>query len=339
MRNACDNKEGDRCKSVQRIAMCISVIQLTGNSVVDLTLDFMRKLESERSLPMRGIFGCLDILLTNKTQVHKTHYLAQWHKLQHALKRLLSLHDTIEVFAARAKEWPQLFKDATVHFLRSKKPKAYKFNEDVHLNSFLQSLRFDAETTRKTKSRGVLEKELNKCIQGIPGRKNKRQVHAEIQLWTYITKMRSSSGFVPFRPGRAHTTEDAATRRIVIGVSKLTCRLCHWFFQGIGPDPVVIRPSSLNVYHRWALPYLPPDSEITTRLYDELGHESSSLLGGRNAHRTETDTDSEPNTPGIFMFSGESSKTPSELSTSGIWSDADLSTSSIESGPELGKVE
>lgn len=299
---------------------------------MNLAVEFMQRLENERS---SGIFGALDILVAERSQVRKGHYLALWHNLQHALKRMLSLHDAFGVFAATAREWPQLFRDPTVKFLRSSHPKAYRLQPFDKLDVFLQGLNFDVKTTRQAILRSYLEKELKKCVQGVAGMKNKRLIHAEVQLWAAIRK---AEKFAPFHPWRSHQSEDAATPAVVIGVSKLTCRLCHWFFESVDSPRIVIRPSSWNVYHRWALPNLSKDLNIARRLDNELAHELRCVLNGGDFRRTETDTDSEPNSPGILSVSGESSCASSVLNSSEAWSHVGWATSSVESGPDLEKA-
>ncbi|KAI7773644.1 hypothetical protein LA080_010206 [Diaporthe eres] len=284
----------------------------------------MEKLEAQRSLRSDGIFPSLDILLANRAQVDKSHYLALWHEFQHGLKRILSLQDSLAVIAAAAREWPELFKGVTVHFLQSSCGKAYRLQRVDHLETFLRRLGLDDHTTEKAMSRHGLSREINKDIQGDPYKQNKRSVHAEIQLWAHI---RRTSDFVPFHPGRPHTSKGAANTS-VIGVSKLTCRLCHWLFQNVDSHRVVIRPSSWNVYHRWAIPSLPKDPDITRRLHNELADEISRVLAGGEVQRTETDTDSAPNSAGIFFVPGESSCDSSDLDNSGIWSHVGWSTSS-----------
>lgn len=284
----------------------------------------MEKLEAQRSLKADGIFAALDILLANRAQVDKSHYLALWHEFQHALKRMLSLQDSLAVIAAAAREWPELFKGVTVHFLHSSWGKAYRLQRVDHLEPFLQRLGLDDRTTENAMSRHGLSREINKDIQGDPYKQNKRSIHAEIQLWAHI---RRTSDFVPFHPGRPHTNKGAANSSVV-GVSKLTCRLCHWFFQNVDSHRVVIRPSSWNVYHRWALPSLPKDPDITERLHDELAHEISRVLAGGEVQRTETDTDSAPNSAGLFSVSGESSCDSSDSNNSGGWSHVGWGTSS-----------
>lgn len=293
----------------------------------------MQLLEGQRCLKADGIFASLEILLANRTRVDKSHYLALWHELQHALKRILSLQDSLAVIAAAAIEWPELFQGVTVDFLQSRCRKAYILQRVDHLETFLRGLGLSEQTKEKAMSINGLFRELNKDIQGDPNKKNKRSIHAEIQLWAHIRK---TSGFVPFHPGRPYTSKDTENTS-VIGVSKLTCRLCHWFFQNVDSHPVVIRPSSWNVYHRWALPSLPKDPDITRRLHDDLARELSRVLAGGEVQRTETDTDSQPNSPGIFDVSVESSYASSDFDNSCVLSHIGSGTSSIESDSDRGK--
>lgn len=303
------------------------VIQLKRFLVVKLTLRFMQTLEGQRSLEADGIFASLDTLLASRARVHKSHYLALWHEFQHGLTRILSLQDSLAVIAAAAREWPELFQGVTIDFLRLSRPKAYRLQRVDHLEVFLRCLGLNDQTTEKAISRRGLGRQLNKDIQGTPGKKNKRSIHAEIQLWAHV---RSISNFGPFHPGRQHASKGAENTR-VFGVSKLTCRLCHWFFQNIDSPRIVIRPSSWNAYHGWALPSFPQDRDITRRLHSELAHELSRVLAGGEVQRTETDTDSAPNSASIFNVPGESSYASSDFDNSGFWSHAGLGTSSIES--------
>lgn len=296
----------------------------------------MKLLEDDRSLKGDGIFTSLDILLANRKRVDKSHYLALWHEFQHGLKRILSLQDSLGVIAAAAREWPQLFQGVTVNFLESSSDKAYSLQRVDHLERFLQSLDLDEQTTKKAKSICGLGR-LNREIQGDPRKENRRSIHAELQLWAHIRK---TSDFVPFHPWRPHTSNVAANTR-VIGVSKLTCRLCHWFFQNVDSHRVVIKPSSWNVYPRWALPSLPKDPDFAIRLHNELAHELSRVLVAKEeVQRTETDTDSTPNSASIFTsFSGESSYASSNLDNSDFWSHVGLGTSSIGSGSDRWKAD
>lgn len=297
----------------------------------------MQELENERNLLEGGIFDSLDILLAGKMQVNRSHYLGLWHELQHALKRMLSLHDAFGVFEATARKWPRLFRGVTVKFLWSKNPKAYRLEKFDHFNAFVPSLDLDGRVMKKAKSRYGLGREVNKSIQGAVGQKNKRFIHAELQLWAYVRKMFEEKTSVPYLPGRMHESEATKSPAVVIGVSKLTCRLCHWFFQGVNSHRIVIRPSSWNVYHRWALPSLPQDPDIIKKLDNELSRELSSVLVGGKVQRTETDTDSAPNSASLYVYFDQSSNASSDPNGSDGWSFEERSTSSVESDPGLGK--
>lgn len=305
---------------------------------MNLALDFMRKLKSQRNLQERGIFGSLDILIAGRTQVDKSHYLVLWHEFQHALKRMLSLHDAFGVFEDTARQWPQLYQDVTVKFLWSRNSKAYRLEKVDHFNSFVRSLDLDAQTTVEAISKYGLGREVNNSIQGAVDKKNKRFIHAELQLWAYVRKMFREKTSVPFLPGRMHESEATKSPAVVIGVSKLTCRLCHWFFQSIDSHRIVIRPSSWNVYQRWALPNLPQDPDKTTRLDHKLRHELSRVLVGGKVQRTETDTDSAPNSASLCVYSNQSSHDSSDPNGSDGWSHEEWSTFSVESDPEVGKA-
>lgn len=301
----------------------------------------MRKLKAQRSLQEDGVFGSLDILIAGRTQVNKSHYLVLWHELQHALKRMLSLHDAFGVFEATARQWPRLFQDISVKFLWSKNSKAYRLEKVDHFSSFVRSLDLDNDnpTTEEATSKHGLGREVNNSIQGAVDKKNKRFVHAELQLWAHMWKLFEEKTSVPFIPGRLHESEATTSPTVIIGVSKLTCRLCHWFFQGVNSHRIVIRSSSWNVYHRWALPSLPQDPDIITRLDKELSHELSAVLVGGRVKRTETDTDSAPNSASLYVHSDESSYASSDPNGSDGWSHEERrSTFSVESDPDLGKA-
>lgn len=304
---------------------------------MNLALDFMRKLKSQRNLQERGIFGSLDILIAGRTEVDKGHYLVLWHELQHALKRMLSLHDVFGVFEDTARHWPQLFQGVTVKFLWSKNSKAYRLEKVDHFNSFIRSLDLDARRTEEATSKYGLGREVNNSIQGAVNKKNRRFIHAELQLWAHVKKLFEEKTSVPFLPGRIHESEATTNPAVVIGVSKLTCRLCHWFFQGVNSHRIVIRPSSWNVYHRWALSSLPQDPDIMTKLDNELSHELSSVLVGGRVQRTETDTDSAPNSASLYIYFDQSSNASSGPNGSDGWSLEERSTSSLESDPGSGK--
>lgn len=124
LRNACDDAPRcNSCKSVQLHAWSKTVIRLTGCVVVSLAFDFMQELENERNLQEGGIFDSLDILLAGKMEVNRSHYLVLWHQLQHALKRMLSLHDAFGVFEATARKWPRLFRGVTSNSSGRKTPR------------------------------------------------------------------------------------------------------------------------------------------------------------------------------------------------------------------------
>lgn len=309
---------------------------------MDLTIFFVQKLRFEEFLKLDGTSDPLNVQIVYQKRVEGTKGLRKkphpvlWHKVQHALKRFSSLHDAVEIFAATAIDWPQLFRDPVVRFLESSPSIDYGITTLGNLESeyFFENLGLDASTTEWAKSRPCLGHEIKRCIQG---NRNGRRIHAEVQLWIHTRTQGSEHKFVPFRPGRPHTRELSANYRVVIGVSKLTCRLCHWYFQALGPHRVAIRSSSLNVYDRWALPSLAVDHDIPRVLYHNLADELSRVLGGGQIHRTETDTDSEPNSPDTLVFSDTSSYTSSERNVSGNDSGEALDTSSTESVPDCGK--
>lgn len=297
---------------------------------------FVQVLKIDESLKSDGgIFGSLATHVEYGKGVEgmeglpNEHHSVLWHKVQHALKRILSFQDVVEIFAITARDWPQLFRNPVVKFLESSPSMAYGIKSLGSFESecFLRSLDLDISTTERAYSRPGLGDQLKNCIRG--NRNGRRRIHAEVQLWIYIQSLETK--FVPFRPGRPHTGELSASHRIVIGVSKLTCRLCHWFFQTLGPHTVAIRSSSLNVYDRWALPSLAADFDIPRVLYYNLAHEISRVLAGGEVQRTETDTDSAPNSAGISVAPGESSYASSDFENSGFWSHVGMSTSSIES--------
>lgn len=294
---------------------------------------FIQHLKTQEELRLDGIFGFLNILVEEGKCVegmkglNKEHSSVLCHKIQHALKRILLLRGAVEVFARTARDWPQLFQRPTVRFLESESRERYgikKFDES-EIEQFLESLKLCESTMQLAKMKPGLGDRVQEVIQK---NSNGRQAHAELQLWSYIQGLQA---FLPFRPESSHGNEASESQRIVIGVSKMTCRLCHWFFMEVGWHKVAIRPSSLNVYHRWALPSLPCSSDILSTLSQKLAEELSRVLRGGCIQRTETDTDSEPNTPVCWISSDDSSNYASNSNISGIWSDGELDTSSIGS--------
>lgn len=266
-----------------------------------------------------------------KTGLPPGHHLVIWHRIQHALNRILSLQDSFRILTATAIEWPQLFKDVTITFLPTA-PQPYSIGNFYRreLQELLQELGFDKDTSDADSMWPGLLKMLD-----TRSATNGRQAHAEIQLWSHIND--HIPEIVPFRPDRPGVYDP--THRLVIGVSKMTCSLCYWFFQNIGPRRTVIRSSSLNVYHRWALPDLRFDSEIRLMLYAALDLELSRALREAKIERTETDTDSAPNSAGLFIVSDESSCESSDPYSSEVFSDGGQGESSTESDPDIRKVD
>lgn len=308
--------------------------------VESLTVCLLKKLELETFFRPSGLFEILGAICQEGNQAEKTQllrqddYMAICHKLQHALTRLLSYNVANENLAAAAIRWPQLFQGATVRFLPSIDPKPHAFDNFRMLGTkaMLQDLGFDNEFIKDaTPLWPRLSYRRNGCIEDI---RNQRKVHAEIQLWSHI----KHDTFIPFRLRKPRTDNSSPMRRI-IGVSKLTCRLCHWYFKGLGPDLVAIRSSSLNVYHRWALPTSLPSEDITEGFCSRLHSELESVLRGEEVKRTETDTDSQPNSARPHAFPEGSSDGSSDSNSSGVWSGGECGTLSVESDSEVEKVE
>lgn len=253
--------------------------------------------------------------------------------------RILSYNDAVENFAATALRWPSLFRDVAVTCLPSIGPKPYRFYNFAQLGTkkVFHELRFYSRVTKNaTKRWPGLDAKINKYG---PHVVSERGVHAEIQLWNHVKE--SLPNFFPFHPDRPLAYKASSSHRVVIGVSKLTCRLCHWFFRGAETRQlVVIRSSSLNIYHRWALPSLLSARGIPKELCNEVDSELSRILISRGkVHRTETDTDSEPNSPRSVTFSDESSPDTSDHHASGVSSDEERATSFTESAPDLEKAD
>lgn len=293
-----------------------------------------------------NIFDLLDTLVStgkqaeNNMPLGRDNYLAICHKLRHALRRITSYHDAAENLVATARKWPQLFQGATVDFHSSIDPKLYISGKlfELEIEELLREIGLKCDVEKVARDWPALADERNKRVQDVL---SQSRTHAEIQLWAHIRRI---SAFVPFRPGRTYASEAATRRRTVIGVSKLTCLLCHWFFQEVGLENIVIRSSCLNVYHRWTLPELSPDSDITSRLNDRLSHELSTVLsikGHGRIRRTETDTDSQPKSPSTFIDSDESSCEASEpnASESEVSSEKGQSISSVESDLDIVKAD
>lgn len=263
----------------------------------------------------------------------QNHYLTVCHRLWHAMKRVLSYNDGVVNFATTSMRWPNLFKGVTVELLPCINPEPHRFSEIGKLNAEkgFSELNLDINDVNRTRDKWPgLDCELNKCGQDLLD--NKRRVHAELQLWGHIKQL---PNFVPFYPAKTHAHESLSEGRVVIGVSKPTCFLCHLFFQEAGAELLVIRSSSMNVYHRWALSQSLSAEGIPRMLYDKVDGELSRVLEGREIRRTETDTDSEPNSPTSPTSTDESAYDTSDQFSSEGSSDTGRDTPSIESEPDL----
>lgn len=266
---------------------------------------FLKLLDSQETVSGSGLFGILKTIVErgkfeeaqNGVILGRNDCFSVCHRLWHALKRVLSYKDAIENFAVTVKRWPDLFTGITIKTTTSIDPKPYNFSnfDRLDVTKLFKELNpgiHDDESARK-KWHG-LDKKLGKCGQELT---NERRVHAEVKLWSHIEQELST--FVPFSPANPHAYDISSNKRVVIGVSKPTCILCHLFFQKAAADRLVIRSSSMNVYHRWALPSFLSAAGIPEMLYDAMDYELSEVLKGGETQRSENDTDSAPNSASL----------------------------------------
>lgn len=143
------------------------------------------------------------------------------------------------------KKWPKLFKDFTVNFIGSSRPRRFKDPRELppspmeiikaafpgYDTSYYDS---DIEELRKY----GLYAHIQQQGQEFP---SKSQIHCEVNLHNHLVKN-----------GKTRSCDFWEGVRF-IATSKPPCRLCNYYFQDDDHD-FQVQPSHMNLYPKWQLP-------------------------------------------------------------------------------------
>ncbi|KAM0543165.1 hypothetical protein ACHAPJ_012463 [Fusarium lateritium] len=168
-----------------------------------------------------------------------------WYQLRHHLGRLHSLRQASEAIAKASKDWPLLFKDFTVNYISSFRPRKLAHSRTLHAEPReIITLAFpEYETSHyesdiaELRNHGLYE-QIRKQEQEFP---SKTQVHCEVNLHDHLMKTGKT---------RACDLWDGV---MFIATSKPPCRLCYYYFQD-GDNDFQVQPSHMNLYPKWQLP-------------------------------------------------------------------------------------
>ncbi|KAL4724749.1 hypothetical protein ACLX1H_008194 [Fusarium chlamydosporum] len=184
-----------------------------------------------------------------------------WCQLRHHLGRLHSLRQASEAIVQALKEWPKLFKDFTVNYVKSSRPKRFNLPRGLHAppEEIIKAAFPEYETAYYEGDIDELRRyglyaEIQKQEQEFP---SKAQVHCEVNLHDYLKKIGKN------RPC------DFWEGVMFIATSKPPCRLCYYYFEEAVHD-FRVQPSHMNLYSKWRLPDVETGDDAATDYYTEL---------------------------------------------------------------------
>lgn len=169
----------------------------------------------------------------------------QWCQLRHHLGRLRSLRQASEAIIDASIKWPSLFKDFTVNYIPSSRPRRFIRLHAPHTSPMdiieaafpdhdLSYYEGDIAELR----RHGLDEQIQKQELKFP---SKTLVHCEVNLHSHLVKAGKT------RPC------DFWNDVMFIATSKPPCRLCYYYFQD-GDNDFQVQSSHMNLYPRWRLP-------------------------------------------------------------------------------------
>jgi hypothetical protein len=185
-----------------------------------------------------------------------------WNDLRHYLERLYSYRQATESILNAKSTFPELFQKFIITPIPSSRPSPRPLPRSPALTADNIIKRMLSEDEDSSSYISLAEASpkifLNMRIQEQVAKRGFRPVvHAEILVHDYILNLQ---------------TQDTArywNNWKYIGVSKPTCRLCHYYFDE-HPDRVQVRRSHLNLYPNWRFPEVSDQDHIKLEIRNEL---------------------------------------------------------------------
>jgi hypothetical protein len=229
-----------KCKPTPKIIFRLEILgtKQTFGIVFRDCEDLIRAIQKSKGDKIDNIFDKYIGIMETELSYH-------WHQLRHYLGRLHSLRQASEAIVQAFKEWPKLFKDFTVNYISSSRPR--KFGHPRALNvppKEIIKAAFPGYDTSHYESdieelrEHGLHEQIQKQEQEFP---SKTQVHGEVNLHNHL-----------MTAGKTRTC-DLWEGVMFIATSKPPCRLCYYYFQD-GDNDFQVQPSHMNLYPKWQLP-------------------------------------------------------------------------------------
>lgn len=258
-----------------------------------------------------------------------------WCNLRHYLGRLYSYREAARAIVDAPSRWPDLFKDFTVRYIHSARPRRIPISSSLPLEQLLEGSFPDRNLSGFTSDITTLRKfglDENICSQFQKIRSEKKGlVHAEVQLYDHLV-----------RQGKTRSSDFWGSSAF-IATSKPPCRLCHLYFDYYDNN-IMISPSHMNLYPRWLFPEVKKEDgrEVTEKfknqleeIIEDLQDDTERILTEKLAvwKRNDSRTDSYGRISGMSRDAGVGSRTIRSADTTGgsVLNGTSPSLSSIQS--------
>ncbi|KAH7232937.1 hypothetical protein BKA59DRAFT_559904 [Fusarium tricinctum] len=215
---------------------------------------------------LKAIQRCRDDQIDNTFEKYignvDPEYSYQWYQLRHHLGRLHSLRQASETLVQACKEWPSLFKDFTVSYIKSSLFRKFSHPRmlpgsamEIIQTAFPEHNVSHYESDIADLRNHGLDEQIQKKQQEFP---SKTQVHCEVNLHNHLMKTGKN------RPC------DLWNDVMFIATSKPPCRLCSYYFED-SENNFQVQPPHMNLYPKWQLPdVLDPNDEASIESRREL---------------------------------------------------------------------
>ncbi|KAF4996128.1 hypothetical protein FGRMN_4678 [Fusarium graminum] len=215
------------------------------NSSVNAKQKFFRDCEDLIRAIQKGKDDKIDNMFDKHISNPDSEVSYHWYQLRHHLGRLHSLRQASEAIVQAFKEWPKLFKDFTVTYIPSTRPRKFNHSRELHTPpmKIIKAAFPEYDTSyydndlNELREHG-LDDQILKQEQEFP---SKTQVHCEVNLHNHLEKS-----------GKTRSC-DLWEGVKFIATSKPPCRLCYYYFQD-GDHDFQVQPSHMNLYPKWQLP-------------------------------------------------------------------------------------
>jgi hypothetical protein len=293
-----------RCKLAPKIIFRLKSFgtRLTFEPVFRDCEDLIRAIQRSKNDKIDNIF---DKYIDNTEPELSYH----WYQLRHHLGRLHSLRQASEAIVQGFKEWPKLFKNFTVDYIISSRPRRFSHPLALYLSpkEIIKAAfpgydvsHYDSDI-EELRAHGLYD-HIQKQEQEFPSR---TQVHSEVNLQSHVVKAGKT---------RACDFWEGA---MFIATSKPPCRLCYYYFQD-GDNDFQVQPSHMNLYPKWQLPGiedLNDDASIEHRaeliedIFENMREDTLRILQKKFPQWKRNDSRTDSNWP-ESLRNGADSRTP-----------------------------